>query len=422
MNGDEIMAKLKQLQTSCTSARLTIQQHVQDGESLDFVHVSGWPVGDAPSKRRAVFVFGEHARELVSSESALHFARRLCDGSTGEVKTVLLSWDFTLVPIANRKGRALVEEKGDYCKRTNENGVDLNRNWGDEHRDDRVFDKVARSGSDDDDKGGDEYLQQNPGPNGFSEPETRMMRMLVQEVKPEVFLSIHSGAYLLSMPFGYSVNAPAPPHAENMKLVLKTISDRFCSGQCPYGRLALEIGYNSTGCDIDYVAERLKVPYAFTWEIYASAENRGQFIRKALEERASRGGDAEARQLTPHTGAAQSRQQVFLAVSPPNDAGGDELEGGQAVAAGTGAPLEDGQSLPAQEIRDLADESCFQQFNPQDEQTLTSLLDNWSEAYLALCAAVEAAERVSSSSSVARLSALIGSDSDTASNATVAAS
>ena len=58
--------------------------------------------------------------------------------------------------------------------------VDLNRNWGNDHRDKNV-------------PLGDEMY---PGPSGFSEPETRILRDLVSAERPDLFLSVHSGAYL----------------------------------------------------------------------------------------------------------------------------------------------------------------------------------------------------------------------------------
>lgn len=402
-SGDEIMLELQGLSTACFDARLSIQHRNESGGRIDVVHVTGRKEGDVSKRRQALFVFGEHARELVSSESALHLVHRLCEGS-GLARKMLMSWDFTIVPIANREGRVLVEQKGDYCKRTNVHGVDLNRNWGDEHRDDTVFQKVAESEPDDDDKGGDYYLQQNPGPHGFSEPETSMLRKLVAEVQPEVFLSIHSGAYLLSMPFGYSMHAPPPANAHNMKSVLKSISDRFCGGRCPYGRLAHLIGYNSTGCDIDYVSESLKVPYAFTWEIYASPKNRAHFMQQALDDRAGQDGEAKEMQ--------EGRTIAFLPPLKKHVIDVDQLEDEQGSAVSAKAPIEDTRVPSAGELRALADASCFEQFNPQDQGVLAVLLDNWSEAYLALCSTIETVDRDSSTSSVARLSTLMAPDPD----------
>lgn len=114
------------------------------------------------SKTQKVFIlFGEHAREfvhqlvvscicrgrLISAESGLHFVKVLC----GEVpslasvaKEILEKSSFMLVVNANPVSRRRVEQvvprivhvekrcvQGEYCRRVNEHGVDLNRNWDD---------------------------------------------------------------------------------------------------------------------------------------------------------------------------------------------------------------------------------------------------------------------------------------------------
>lgn len=109
------------------------------------------------------------------------------------------------MPDANPPGRKQLLE-GLYCKRTNENGVDINRNWGDEHRNSTTE--------------GDEAY---PGSEGFSEPETQALRDLVDAEKPDVFLSVHSGSYLLGAFPGYG---PSPSENQGtLDHVLKPISD-----------------------------------------------------------------------------------------------------------------------------------------------------------------------------------------------------
>merc|ERR1719389_1273712 len=140
------------------------------------------------AKKKAMFVYGEHAREIISPESALNFAQTLCGkGPDAErASKILDSVSFTIVPNANPLGRKQVEE-GYFCKRTNEDGVDLNRNFGEEHR--------AEENK------GDET---NAGPNAFSEPESKMLKALVDSERPDIYLSVHSGAYLLGTPYGYT--------------------------------------------------------------------------------------------------------------------------------------------------------------------------------------------------------------------------
>jgi len=91
----------------------------------------------------------------------------------------------------------------------------LNRNWGDAHRDE----SLAGSGDETD-----------PGPRGFSEPETELLKQLLDQVQPDIYLSIHSGAYLLGSPFGYTQNK-LPKDLAAMAEVLQPISAQFCNGQ-----------------------------------------------------------------------------------------------------------------------------------------------------------------------------------------------
>merc|ERR1719401_1907149 len=122
----------------------------------------------------------------------------------------------------------------------------------------------------------------NPGPHGFSEPESQMLKALVEEERPALFLSVHSGAYLLGTPWGYTADS-VPENARAMADLLGPISRKFCGGDCPYGDLAELIHYGSHGCDIDWVMESVGTPYVYTWEIYVGPEIRKNYIEEARE-------------------------------------------------------------------------------------------------------------------------------------------
>jgi len=89
----------------------------------------------AENKQKIFYLFGEHPRELISSETGLNLAKTLCgvqeyskDRPFININNLLQTNIFQIVINANPLGRLEVE-KGDFCKRTNEHGVDLNRNW-----------------------------------------------------------------------------------------------------------------------------------------------------------------------------------------------------------------------------------------------------------------------------------------------------
>jgi len=304
---------------------------------LDVIRVSRQGQASQP-KVRAMLVFGEHAREIITGEAALGLAKALCGGSNPVANRALDAADFILVPNANPVSRRKVEQ-GYYCKRTNEDGVDLNRNWSEEHRDTSL-------------PQGDEMY---PGPNGFSEPETQLLQGLIDQERPDVYLSVHSGAYLLGTPYGYE---DRPPSDEaSMLEVLKPISEKYCGGNCPYGNLAKLIHYENPGCDIDYVYDKLHTPYVFTWEIFVGEDFRERFVEEAQ---------------MMHEGSKsflQKRQQRW----------GKRNTGKNKNRLGVKGP-------EAQEEVS----SCMDQFNPQSQEETEAVVHNWVGAFLDLATEVSA--------------------------------
>lgn len=340
---DEMHDQLEALARKCDLARLDLMSREVEattGEprSLDVVRVRPMDSSArAMQPLKAMFVFGVHARELISAESAMHFLRTLCGQgpSAAEAQSLLQRGaELLVVPNANPVGRRRVESGHDYCKRTNEHGVDLNRNWGDSHRDTT---KTL----------GDENYA---GPAGFSEPETVLLRKLVEEERPDLYVSVHSGAYLLGAPFGFS-STPGFSGAEVAQEVLRPISEQFCNGECPYGPLAEVIGYNSMGCDIDFLAEQLHTPFAFTWEIYTGEDIKAEYVAKAHQ----------MHQSATDLGFVQKRRRTML---------------------------RRGRRATASAARHRGARECLDQFTPLDEDSTRQVLDNWSGAYVAVCADV----------------------------------
>lgn len=374
-SSDEIHQTISDLSANCQGADVEFTQKSRMNSAdaagtnidLDVLHVRR--KGDQP-KTKALFVFGEHARELVSPESGLDFVRNLCgQGRESQRANELLDRvEFTVVPNANPIGRRQVED-GFYCKRTNEDNVDLNRNWGDDHRGNAAM------------RSGDEM---DPGPQGFSEPETQILRDLVAEMKPDVYLSVHSGAYLLGAPYGYTADSN-PSNKASMTDILGPISDKYCGGNCPYGGLAELIGYNSEGCDLDYTYEHQGVPYSYTWEIYVGPEIRKHYIAEA-HERANPGqtGDEEdsdffqAQKLNlAQTGSQSSSKKRWDKQRKLR--GGHRHRARMATGVGLGEMSEAERPEAEQNPED-----CIEQFVPRTQEETESIVDNWTGAYLDL--------------------------------------
>jgi len=351
----EIHDEIADISASCQGAQIELTTKTKynpngAGEiAIDVLKVS--KVGATP-RTKAMFVFGEHARELVSPESSLDLLRSLCGhGSSGSrVSNLLDTVEFTVVPNANPLGRKKVEE-GYYCKRTNEDNVDLNRNWGDEHRGNAAM------------FAGDEM---DPGPSGFSEPETQILKDLAEEVHPDVYLSIHTGAYLLGAPWGYTADKN-PENQASMVEILGPISEKYCGGSCPYGGLADLIGYKSLGCDVDYMAETVKTPYAYTWEIYVGPEIKKHYVEEAVARRGGGGGNDDwsfvqkSNLRQRRSGARLKKRRV--------------------------SKLKEWYERPESE-QDW--DSCIEQFNPRTAEETRSVVENWTGAYLDLAESVDA--------------------------------
>lgn len=348
-SGESIHAALADLTANCDKANLALTSLGGESVSLDVVRVTK---GSSKGKKKALFVFGEHAREVVSPESGLHFLLTLC-GKTATsdqelLDRVLATTDFVIVPNANPMGRKQVEA-GNYCKRTNENGVDLNRNWGDEHRE-TMTDALKMD-------------EKNPGPRGFSEPETQILKDLVTQETPDIYLSVHSGAYLLGTPFGYTELRQAD-NQKDMLDVLQPISQKVCNGECPFGDMAHLIGYNAGGCDIDYIKETLGTPYVFTWEIYAGGGIHKYFSEEAHSRAEHREMSEEALRFFDRNG------QGFLQRS-------HKALRSQTILQGKTTEIKpESQQHP---------DACFRQFNPESQIETEELTQSWSEAYLMLC-------------------------------------
>lgn len=78
--------------------------------------------------------FGQHGRELITSEVALNLLyiltekRKIAGVDLSSFEKILENLVIKVVPMENLNGRKRVEE-GELCDRRNGRGVDLNRNW-----------------------------------------------------------------------------------------------------------------------------------------------------------------------------------------------------------------------------------------------------------------------------------------------------
>jgi len=285
------------------------------------------------------FLYGEHARELVSAESGLHFAKTLCGETPAlqkQAAKVLQSSEFQFIVNGNPASRKKVEE-GEFCLRMNPNGVDLNRNWDEAWKKD------------------DTLSDTNPGKESFSEAETRLFRDLVTEYKPEHFLSIHSGTRGMYMPWAYNSEAPAKRNQAKMMNLLRVVDEKYC--KCPFGAAGKEVGYDCPGTSLDYVFDKLQTPYAFAVEIFTDEARSTGLEERWAEAMKSKTG--ALLQVNSHLGHPHFRD-VF------------------ANHPSSFVQLRSNANHTVQD--DPAD--CFSMFNPQGKEEYDKVMENWSGAYL----------------------------------------
>jgi hypothetical protein len=345
----EIHAELVDLSSRCPSMTLnsyTIPSKTNktdDQASIDVVSIRN---PEAKPVNKNFFLFGEHARELISPESGLHLIKALCgEGSlSSKAKDALQDSEFQIIVNGNPRSRSHVE-KGDFCLRVDENGVDLNRNWDEEWAPVAEFDTADT----------------NPGPSAFSEPETQLFKKMVSEYRPTNFLTIHSGTRGMYMPWAYDMHHLAKRNQPEMMHILKTLDSQYC--ECPFGAAGKEVGYSCPGTCLDWVYDKLKTPYSFAFEIYIGPEYDAG-LKERFEEKIKNGFGAFY-QMDSHL-AHKHFHQIFEA-NPSNF-----------------IQLRENAHHERKIAFQMDAMDCFARFNPDTQERYTKTVDNWVNVYLDL--------------------------------------
>ncbi|KAL8150043.1 uncharacterized protein LOC141709075 [Apium graveolens] len=216
---------------------------------------------DEKSKFRILISFGQHARELITTEVALRVISILSEEQfLPKMDQFLLNRTLEkliikVVPMENVNGRKLVED-GDLCERRNGRGVDLNRNWSvDWGKKEKDYDPY----------------EENPGTGPFSEPEASLMRNLSASFEPHMWITMHSGMEALFMPYDHKNTTPDGLPSQRMKLMLKKLNYFHCDNRCVVGSGGGSVGYLAHGTTTDYMFDIARVPLAFTFEIYGDS-------------------------------------------------------------------------------------------------------------------------------------------------------
>jgi hypothetical protein len=330
---DAIHDELVALSSRCPG--MTLESKAADTRSIDVVTIKA---PDSNPINKNFLLFGEHARELISPESGLHFIKMLCGETASKERaaTILKDSEFQIIVNGNPGSRKKVEQ-GDFCLRVNPDGVDLNRNW------DEEWQPTAASDTED----------TNPGPIAFSEAETQVFKDAVSNYRPTNFLTIHSGTKGMYMPWAYDMEHLASRNQPAMMNILKKLDKDRC--QCPFGAAGKEVGYSCPGTCLDWVYDKLQTPYAFAFEIYTNPDMNG-FLKERWSEKMQEQG-ASFLQTNSHLGH-EHFNDVFQQC--PSDF----------------------VQISAKKHVGTSDDDCFAKFNPGSQAEYDEVVENWGEAYL----------------------------------------
>ncbi|KAL3139931.1 hypothetical protein ABBQ38_004221 [Trebouxia sp. C0009 RCD-2024] len=397
--------------------------------SLPLITVTDFKQGEA-GKEVILLIAGEHARELITSEivywlyqvligkdaeflswpaaTAFHTQRKQMRPGVGTlqdwVQDLLEKVVFKIVPVENIAGRKAVEE-GDTCLRRTFSGVDLNRNWGTEWK---------QKALDDEEYG---------GPHPFSEPESRIVKLIAESSPVRSFVNLHSGEYALYIPWdshpNYAIDLPA-----DTQVVLEQMNV-WC--QCMHGVGGAVAGYLAYGTSMDYMYERLHIPYPLTFEVYGPNDlgklTAGGHPRKLAqqqpqhEQNGAQMGSQNGVQAKPNTKPQGQQQQqqpqdknpdeetpASAQVVPQNQVSHGQISKEQlsqvqrsqeqhSQAAGQGGLKEQGMGGGSQieGTADLAAQAvpirradCFADFNPPTVEQYQEVVMNWVATILTL--------------------------------------
>jgi hypothetical protein len=343
----DISNELQALAQRCPGMEFKTMTGTSDdgrSRSIDTIHIRAQG-GMAPAVNRNFLLFGEHSRELISPESGLHFVKSLCGETDLKDKAaeVLKDNEFQIIVNGNPESRKKVEQ-GDFCLRTNPEGVDLNRNWAEKW------------------EPGSLMAQTDPGPRPFSEPETRVFKQLVEEYRPTNFLTVHSGTKGMYMPWAYDMEHLATRNQPAMMQILKDLDKDHC--ECPFGAAGKEVGYSCPGTCLDYVYDKLQTQYAFAFEIYTGPEY-DEMLKERWQEKMESGGAY----IQTHSSLAHAHFKDLFEKHPTDFV---QLKSQRGIGG------------------DMSAEECFSQFNPKSEGEYNSVVENWSSAYLEMAAEVAA--------------------------------
>lgn len=218
-------------------------------------------------KKKILLSFGEHARELITVESALDIINNITSGyrstdctlySTQLSSFILNNYELHILPLVNPSGKLYLQHGNDMCYRnTYPHGVDINRNfaW---HYGGTASSNVT---------GNEEYR----GPYVFSTSEAQLIKYLAERYHYTSYMSVHSGARALLVPYVDSVSKQLQrtrKSTDHELYIAQYIYDHTDGWYDDVGIGYVMNDYSADGTAADWMAGVMSVPYIITSEIY----------------------------------------------------------------------------------------------------------------------------------------------------------
>ena len=383
-NNTELYAEWNSISQHCSALTLTKEAKTADGWPLITANFGNPKASD--DKVNIMFIFGVHGREYLASEIGLALLKTLCEDDR-RTRSLLAKANFKFFPLMNPSGRAgnLPEKRisgkhDEDCvlRRTNSNGVDINRNF-DEHWDAAEGNSAYRGPVD--------YR----GPHAASEIETKTLMKAGAAFRPDLYIDVHTGAFTALTPYSCNTtDLPAADMARLMGLVRHAQAGSKFSVPPESGQ-GSKLLYVATGSTMDFFYNTLRTPYAYTWETYDA----GVMASQQRAAAATRGATAldsfpEAPQWTPDMpqmrAYVDARKKRLLARGPlppmtpgaaPAPAHAVSTLQPEALASSSvrGVAVATGDVVPPQ----LMEDSCFSFYNPHTADSLEHYVNAWLE-------------------------------------------
>jgi hypothetical protein len=175
------------------------------GTQIKALKISNNPAVNDPSKGDVVIMATHHAREWMSTETALYIAQQLLTryATDTQIQADVNQLQIWIIPVVNPDGFAFTQTAANRLWRKNRRnnldgtfGVDLNRNYG--------YQWGLNSGS-----SPNTWDDTYRGPGAFSEPETVAIRDFLQtRTNLKTILTYHSYSELFLRPWSYTTADP----------------------------------------------------------------------------------------------------------------------------------------------------------------------------------------------------------------------